>query len=371
MLRGFLLVRFCVAALFGVILLEGAWALSMDVVTVGNPGNAADASYGGFGAVSYSFAIGKYEVTNVQYAVFLNAVASTEDTYSLFPATDNPLQPNNDRNVAHTLTRGISRQGVAGSFFYSVEANMADKPVNFTTWFSAARFVNWMANGQPVGGQGVTTTENGAYALDGILTGGLDIVRNTINPNTSAALSFWLPSEDEWYKAAFYDPTLAVGAGGYWLYPTRSMDTPVVATATGTGEIANPGANVANYASGSTWNGQFENLTTVGSAGEESASYYGTYDQGGNVWEWSEAVVKNGTARGLRQASANDPVVVPGGNNYIAASFAGNGRPPEDYFWNAGFRIAASVPEPSASFLLFAGGVIVLSFRLGRKMRGK
>jgi hypothetical protein len=54
-------------------------------VTVGNPGNVADTRYAspGYGAVAYSYNIGKFEVTAGQYTVFLNAVAKT-DTYGLY-----------------------------------------------------------------------------------------------------------------------------------------------------------------------------------------------------------------------------------------------------------------------------------------------
>ena len=100
----------------------------------------------------------------------------------------------------------------------------------------------------------------------------------------------FLPSDAEWYKAAYYDPTLNSGAGGYTLLATHSNSAPTVATANATGGISNPGTNVANYANGAIWNAQTGNLTTVGSAGAASASYYGTFDQTGNANEWDEAV---------------------------------------------------------------------------------
>jgi hypothetical protein len=85
--------------------------------------------------------------------------------------------------------------------------------VTLVSWFDAARFANWLQNGQPTGGQGAGTTETGAYTLSGATSG--VFVRN---PDAT----FGLPSENEWYKAAYYDASLNAGAGGYWLYPTRS-----------------------------------------------------------------------------------------------------------------------------------------------------
>ena len=94
---------------------------------------------------------------------------------------------------------------------------------------------------------------------------------------------YFIPTENEWYKAAYYDPrSVAEGgpAGNYWLYPTQSNSAPTQATANANGDISNPGNNVVNFLSGADWNGQDGNVTTVGSAGSDS--YYGTFDQGGN-----------------------------------------------------------------------------------------
>lgn len=308
--------------------------LEVDMVVVTDPGNAPDQAYGGFGpygAMEVVFSIGRHEITNAQYAAFLNAMASSDPFELYTPATKFPL------------TQGILRQGNPGAYRYTLAEHMASKPVNFVTWHSAARFANWMANGQPLGSAGPHSTENGAYDMS---LPSFSIQRQTINPNTGQPPRYFLPSEDEWYKAAYFDPSLNDGAGGYWLYATRSLQTPVVAFADGCGRIANPGANVANYNRNCLWGGSIEelpqgNLTTVGSAG--CPSFYGTYDQAGNVWEWNEGIVRQGTARGLRQGSVNDPILgtYPDQPDYIAASWADNGRPPETCYWNAGFRLGA------------------------------
>ena len=116
----------------------------------------------------------------------------------------------------------------------------------------------------------------------------------------SPGATFFIPSEDEWYKAAYYQPAAQGGdTDNYWLYPTASNSVPTIATANAVGDISNPGPNVANYNSGADWNGQNGNVTTVGSAGALSASFYGTFDQGGNVFEWNESVISS-SFRGLR-----------------------------------------------------------------------
>ena len=307
---------FGLVVLAGIALVAPAFGvLSMDFVTVGNAGNAPDTRPGtGFGAVTYDYQIGKTEVTNAQYVTFLNAVADA-DPNGLYAATMN----GNARG-------GITRTGAAGSFNYVTKANMGDKPVNYVSWYDAARFSNWLHNGQPTGAQGPTTTEGGAYTL----TGNTGII--LANPGAK----FRLPTEDEWYKAAYYNPATS----SYSLYPTRSNTAPTLATADASGNIANPGANVANSNNGADWNALDGNLTTVGSAGALSASYYGTYDQGGNVSEWNDAVIAV-TDRGHRGGSWLAGVGVMRSTNIS------NSLVPTSQAANWGFRIVA-IPEPGS-----------------------
>ncbi len=324
------------AVLAGIALSTPAFAaVSIDYVPVGHAGNAADpATEGVYGAVDYDYKIGKHEVTNAQYAAFLNAVNPTGS------GTDG-IGPNGiyNTNMGTNARGGISFDaGAANGAKYSVKTNMGNKPVNYVSWYDAARFTNWLHNGQGSG-----DTENGAYTLND--NTGL-IIKN-------ANASVWLPSEDEWYKAAYYDPTLNSGAGGYWEYQTRSNTAPTVATANATGDISNPGANVANYNRGASWNGQAGNLTTVGSAGALAESYFGTADQAGNVWEWNDAVI--GSSRGLRGGSwVNDSAS-------MSTSSRGSNSPTSELF-RVGFRVA-SVPEPSALLLTMFSASVLLTRR--------
>jgi formylglycine-generating enzyme len=174
-------------------------------VPVGDINNPANWIFD-VGSVGYNYSIGKYEVTLNQYCAFLNAVGAT-DTYGLYNPLLNSLPQ----------VRGIYRSGASGSYHYSVIGS-GNRPVTYVSWFDAARFVNWLQNGQPTGLQGPATTETGVYALNGA-TGGLGFARNP-------AARFCLPTLDEWHKAAYYDPTGASGYAGYWFYPTRSNDQP-------------------------------------------------------------------------------------------------------------------------------------------------
>jgi formylglycine-generating enzyme required for sulfatase activity len=147
--------------------------------------------------------------------------------------------------------------------------------VNFVSWYDAVRFANWMNNG----GVPAADTESGAYTL----LGGTPIPTNAEQITRNPGATVFLPSNDEWHKAALYEP-----ARGYWTYGTRSDVLPTEAHADASGDVSNPGANVANYNFSADWNGPNGNVTTVGSCGTASESYYGLDDATGNVSEWCE-----------------------------------------------------------------------------------
>jgi hypothetical protein len=140
------------------LVISASAAVSIDFVTVGNAGKPADTS--GYGAVAYEYKIAKNETTIGQYVEFLNAVART-DAYGLY----NPLIGTN-RNSS-----GITRSGAPGSYTYNAVTGTANRPITYVSWFDAARFCNWMHNGQPAGLQTALTTESGAYSLLGAMSG--------------------------------------------------------------------------------------------------------------------------------------------------------------------------------------------------------
>jgi formylglycine-generating enzyme required for sulfatase activity len=305
-------------------------------VTVGDPGNTADTT--GYGAVADSFRIMKFEFQNSQYAAFLNAVAAT-DTYSLY----NPNMGSNARG-------GITRSGSSGSYTYAVKANMGDKPVNYVSWFDAARVANWLQNGQGSG-----STETGAYTLNGATTGNA--------PAVNSGASYFLPTEDQWYKAAYYK-----GGGtnaGYWDYATQSdtSPTPVTADSTGIGSAGSTG-NFANFNATADWNSQDGNVTTVGSNG--GASAYGAFDMSGNLYEWNDLTGAAGSSPGLRGGYWNDG---PFPLSSLGRNTGGTSR--EDSL--VGFRLAstdaAPIPEPGtwAAMAIFAGGAAYAGWRRRRQ----
>ncbi len=327
--------------------------LTYELVPVGNPGNANDLATGGiYGGVAYDYQIGKYEVTISQYAAFLNAVAKDDVNQLYLPLYSS--QMGSDLNVA-----GISQTGSAGSYSYTVvgpsgatpsgASSAGNRPIAHVNFLNAVRFANWMANGQPTGGQNSTTTEDGAYNVPNWIYG---IQMNSTNPNTGAAPTYYIPLENEWYKAAYFSPVLNSGSGGYYKYATQSNTAP--------GNSLGGVANQANAMRMSDYalcinHDQFplsnQNYLTEAGAFSGSGSYYGTYDQAGNVAEWNMLSGTVNTRGGLRGSAWGDVVShAEAGYRYDTASMTSN-------YNGVGFRLAApvAVPEPSTYAMALAG----------------
>jgi sulfatase modifying factor 1 len=296
-------------------------AVVIDTVTIGNPGNAGELSgegAGGYGpdricgAVDYVYSIGKYEVTAAQYTAFLNAVGAT-DTYGLY----------NTSMWSNTYGCKIERTGSSGSYTYNVAPDWADRPVNYVSWGDAARFANWLHNGQPSGAQDLTTTEDGSYYLNGA-TSDAGLLAIDREPDAT-----WvIPSEDEWYKAAYHKNDGVTG--NYWDYPMGSSAAP---------DNGNPGGdsgNSANFYDGDYTIGSPYWRTEGGYFGL-SDSPYDTFDQGGNIREWNESVVYEGSGysyRGLRGGGFYDD-----DGNHLHASSRISGFPASESDL-VGFRVS-------------------------------
>ena len=267
----------------------GSNSFNLDFVTVGNPGNQNDSN--GYGKVSYSYQMGTYDISVNQYnAASSNGALGLGDTW---------------------FTNG-------------------DQPATAMNWYQAAAFVNWLNTSQGYSpAYKLTYSSNTGYSMalwptnQAWTNGGMNLYRN-------ASCVYFLPSENEWYKAAYYDPTKNNGNGGYWLYPTGSSNAPV-AVASGT--------NTQTAVYNQSWS---TSPAPVYQAG--GLSPYGTMGQGGNVWQILETAasgVNNSTTLNCTAAGG----AWPAGLGALAGGFQ-NFSTNTRTFQNAtaGFRVARILP---------------------------
>ena len=269
---------------------------TIDFVNIGNTGNAADTTT--YGAVPYEYRASIYEIS--QDAI-TKATASGMANVTAGPWTGN-------------------------------------QPAATITWYEAAAFVNFLNTNSGKTAAYDLTFSSGSWSMalwsseQAWTAGGTNLYRNK-------DAFYFLPSENEWYKAAYYN---AAGTN-YFLYPTGS-DTAPTAVASGT----NAGSAV------------YDGIASVpaisGSAG--GLSPYATMGQGGNVWEWNESAFD-----GSNSSSSGDRAIRGGSWGSSGGSLRSSGRVydvPSFEFFFIGFRVA-SVPEPStyALLLLGAGAVYI------------
>ncbi len=313
--------------------------VTIDWSTVRDPGNAGELSGGGapshsgggvdgiVGAVPYSYRIGTYDVTNSQYVQFLNAKDPTGANALLLYAT---------QMTTDTANGGIgfNANQPSGSK-YSVILGHGDYPVVYVSWFDSIRFVNWLNNGQGSG-----DTETGTYTIADGGNHGENIARNP-------AATVFLASEDEWYKAAYYNR----GNSTYWHYATQSNDVPDYHAPPG-------GNNSANYVPGGWPDPNYElsigHVTPVG-AFATSVSPYGTFDQAGNVLQWTDTLINSasGPTRSLRGGSYQYVW------DHMSAAYRDSADPNSETS-AVGFRVS-SIVTTDALPLLQTDGSFVLS----------
>ncbi len=269
-----------------------------NMTTIGDPGNAADST--GFGSVPYTYEISTHEVTVAQYTEFLNAVAQS-DPYGLYVGS---MQ-------SGPLGAFIVQSGTDGNYTYTAVPGKENQPVRWVSFYDTARFCNWLANGQ-----GSSSTETGVYDM----AQGASVTRGT-------NATYVVPSVDEWYKAAYYDPVNDT----YYTYPNGSDAVPPEPT-----DGTSP--REMNFGGVPLWQGTVV-YTPVGETTGQSPS--GVRDMGGNVEEWTDNMVTMGGSYVSPESDLRNTHM-----DSADPSTEGNFQ---------GFRVAFLIPEPSIVVLLGTG----------------
>jgi hypothetical protein len=287
---------------------SGGNTFDIEFVTIGNPGNAADdvsANPDFAGSVPYVYRMGKFEISEQM----------------------------------------IDKANAEGGLGITQDTRGADKPATSTSWNEAARFVNWLntsTGNMPAYKFAFQPGEVGYSANANIELWTIgDAGYNPNNLYRNSLARYVLPSVDEWYKAAYYDPT----SGIYFNYPTGSDSAPTAVasgTAAGTAVFSQPEETGP------------ADITLAG-----GLSPYGTMGQGGNVFEWGETAFNllNNSGSSVRVGRGGDwdnasPSLLSSNRNSANPTNEGN---------NLGFRVA-SIPEPN-TILLFALGSLMLRCR--------
>ena len=274
----------------------GANQFTIDFVDISGSTNPSS----GYGIVNEDYRMGTYEITNDQWNKFVNDYgAVTGSPSSVY-----------DESAYWTGT---------------------DVPTNELSWYEGAQFINYL---------NTSTDHQAAYKFTGTQgTSGYslavwesgDVGYDADNPYRNSNAFYFLPTEDEWVKAAYWNGTsLQTYATTDDSIPTAGFDTNY------------------DYAVGQPWN--------VGSGSEE---LNGTFDMMGNVSEWMESPWTSGdylpgSYRGIRGGSYTDS-----GLGYsLRSSYRVFGLSPDVESYGVGFRVA-SVPEPATLILLGLGAVML------------
>lgn len=263
-------------------------------VTIGNPGNTGDTGgTPGCGAVGYNYRIGQHEVTNSQWGAFVAAAGAPTG------------------NVVY---------GYAGDPYYPYDETAywagTNMPTTCVSWYEAAQFCNYLTSGDK---------SKGAYLFSGDNTNPADFLGiDRALAVASFGTVYVIPTEDEWYKAAYYT------GSAYSIYANGTNTAPIAGID-------------ANY--------DFQN-TPIGpwSVGSGTIEQNGTFDMTGNVFEWSETLTPD-RARYV----CGDTYATPVDN--IGSAHRGLTNPSKEVS-TIGFRVA-SVPEPTTLLLLGMGGLLI------------
>jgi formylglycine-generating enzyme required for sulfatase activity len=272
----------------------------------------------GYGIVDHDYRMGTCEITNDQWNKFTASLG--------VPVT------------------GTSSQNGYGFSSYSTGTNV---PTDSVSWYETAQFVNWLntSSGNQPAYKFTGTQGQSDYTFAPWIS--TDSGYDASNPYRNTAAKYFLPSENEWVKAAYWNgTTLQTYATIGDVFPAQG-----------------------NGSSGTGWNYYNNGYATdpIGpwAVGSGSQELNGTYDMMGNDLEWIESPYPSGdfgagSTRGLRGG------IWCWGSHYLASSGPHDLDDPSLEDRVVGFRVA-SVPEPGSIALAVAGGLCLLAYAWRRR----
>lgn len=286
---------------------------------------------GGRGSVGYDYRIAKTEVTTAQWVEFMNAV---------FDRPESDRIPFRGSPPSFWGAAGIT-PNTPGARRWRVVPGRENLPVSPISWRAGAIYCNWLHNGKALDRSAFLT---GAYDVSSF---GVDAAGNfTDQAARSPGARYFIPTLDEWMKAAHYDPNKnGPGAGGWWVYP-NSSDTPPISGPPGVGQT-----------SAGTWNSSIPLMSYP-----TTKSPWGLLDVSGGNSEWTESIL-----------------AFPGGDRYRwfdGTSVISSALFERDAVWDAGadypnfelstygLRIGAPIPSPGTAAL-----ALIFSLTLTRRRR--
>jgi formylglycine-generating enzyme required for sulfatase activity len=304
----------CVAAARADIFGTGENQFAIDFVPISgrtNPSTGIPAGDGfAFTGVANDYRMGTYEITNDQWNKF---------------------------KAAYGTVAGNPSSAYANSPSYT----SANGPTNNVSWYEAAQFVNWLNTntGHHAAYNFTGTQGTGSYTFTTWSTAEAAGGRNLYRHKDAF---YYLPTEDEWVKAAYWNGTALQNSA------TKASESLTQGDGNGAGWNYHDAEGYATYPAGP-WD--------IGSGSQE---LNGTYDMMGNLFEWLESPLPSGNyvANSWRDVRGGDWYC---GSNALAASYRSYGNAPNEYEY-IGFRVA-SVPEPSCIVLLLAAATGVLGYR--------
>jgi formylglycine-generating enzyme required for sulfatase activity len=322
-------------------------ASGIDFVTIGALGNEPIRSrvspLDGRGSVNYQYAIGRMEITTTQWVEYLNAVFDR-------PANDMVDFRSRPRTSGVVSTTPINRAN-PDAFRWNVRQGGDLIPVGGIAWRAAAMYCNWLHNDKQM-------TRESFYS------GAYDIFNTTNSIARLPGARYFIPTHDEWLKAAHYDPQRqnADGSvGGWWNYSNGSdqafVGGPPGALVGGQLATANTGWRVGDYGDGNgddllPWTIPLGSYPTV-------TSPWGLLDVAGGMSEWTETAVTAGGNTGVAFDGSQHSLFADSGDIVDRLNGFGSLQSLDGVagsYQGLGLRLGMAIPSPSVAWLVgFAG----------------